>query len=50
MIDTGRVDANRPIKMDTLFWSGAVGRFKHGVALLGDVREGGMKRRRKGRI
>ena len=51
MIDTGRLDASRPIKMDTLFWSGAVGRFKHGVALLGDVRKegGGGRKKRRGR-
>lgn len=38
MIDTGRLDASQPIKMDSLYWSGAVGKVEHGVKLLGDVR------------
>lgn len=37
MIDTGRLDASQPIKMDSLYWSGAVGKVEHGVKLLGDV-------------
>lgn len=37
MIDTGRLDPAKPIKMDSLYWSGAVGRIEHGVKLLGDV-------------
>ena len=37
MIDTGRLDASKPIKMDSLYWSGAVGKMEHGVKLLGDV-------------
>ncbi len=39
MIDTRRLDPSKPIKMDALQWSGAVRRIKHGVKLLGDVRE-----------
>ena len=37
MIDTGRLDASKPIKMDSLHSSGAVGKIEHGVKLLGDV-------------
>lgn len=37
MIDTGRLDPSKSIKMDSLFYSGAVGKFEHGVKLLGDV-------------
>lgn len=37
MIDTGRLDPSKHIKMDSLLWSGAVGKFEHGVKLLGDV-------------
>lgn len=37
MIDTGRLDPSKPIKMDSLYWSGAVGKIEHGVKLLGDV-------------
>ena len=40
MIDTGRLDSSKPIKMDSLYWSGAVGKIEHGVKLLGDVGHG----------
>ena len=37
MVDTGRLDSSKPIKMDSLHASGAVTKIKHGVKLLGDV-------------
>jgi len=37
LIDTERIDPTLPINMHTLSQSGAVGKIKHGVKLLGDV-------------
>ena len=37
LIDSGRIDASKPINMHTLYWSGAVGKIEHGVKLLADV-------------
>lgn len=37
-IDTGRLDATQTITLKEIFDSGIVGKFKHGVALVGNVR------------
>ncbi len=37
LIDSGRIDASKPINMHTLYWSGAIGKIEHGVKLLADV-------------
>lgn len=36
-IDSGRIDPTKPINMNTLYWSGAVGKVEHGIKLLADV-------------
>ncbi len=38
LIDSGRIDVSKPINMQTLHLSGAVGKIRHGVKLLADVR------------
>ena len=38
LVDCGRIDTSKPINMLTLQKAGAVGRIKHGIKLLGDVR------------
>ena len=37
-IDMGRLDASQTITLKEIFDSGIVGKFKHGVALVGNVR------------
>ena len=37
LIDSGRIDPSKPINMNTLYWSGAVGKIEDGVKLLADV-------------